>query len=70
MALFNAVLVLALLAVVFQGYKWYRIHQLATSRDPAPPRFWTLALWPRTAIFLIFGAIIAWALADWLIHGR
>ncbi len=61
---FYALIALVLLLV---GYKWYRIHQLMTSRDPTPPSFWTLTLWPRTAFLLVFGAILIWALIEWLI---
>jgi hypothetical protein len=56
-----------LLIVVFQGYKWYRIHRLISSRDATPPSLWTLALWPRTVLLLLFGAIFVWALVEWLI---
>ena len=29
------------LVLVAVGYKWYRIHQLMTSRDQTSPKFWT-----------------------------
>ena len=34
-----------------QGYKWYRIHKLASSREPTPPSFWKVILLPWAALF-------------------
>ena len=71
MAVLPVLWAFVLLIVVFQGYKWYRFHRLISSRDATPPSFWTLTLWPRTAIFFLFGTILVWALAEWLIpHSR
>lgn len=62
------VAIAAVLSLV--GYKWYQIYRLMASREPTPPKFWTVTIWPWAALFLIFGASIVWALADLLIHGR
>ena len=51
-----------------QGYKWYRIHQLASSREPTPPSLWKIVLLPWAALFLFFVVLLAWALLEWFIH--
>lgn len=53
------------LVLVAVGYKWYRIHQFMTSRDPTPPKFWTLTLLPIATLLLVFGAIFVWTLVEW-----
>ena len=59
------------LVLVAVGYKWYRIHQLMTSRDQTSPKFWTLTLLPIAALLLVFGAIFVWTLVEWFVpHHR
>jgi hypothetical protein len=66
MALFNAILVLALLIVVFQGYKWYRIQRFMSNRDATLPP--SLTVWPRSILLILFGVISVWGLVEWLSH--
>jgi len=55
-----AALAFGLLIVVLQAYKWLRIHQTISSREPTPPSLWTLTLWPWLAAFLFFGVVLVW----------
>ena len=55
------------LVLVAVGYKWYRIHQLMTSRGQTPPKLWTLTLLPIAALLLAFGAIFVWTLVEWFV---
>ena len=54
------------LIVGLQGYKWYRIRQLASSQEPTPPSFWKIMLLPWAALFLCFRVLLVWSLVKWL----
>jgi hypothetical protein len=51
-----------------QGYKWYRISQLASSRKPTPPSLWKIILLPWAALFLYFCVLLGWTLVESFIH--
>ena len=58
--------VFIVLIVGLQGYKWYRIRQLAASREPTPPSLWKIILLPWAALILCFGVLLVWSLVEWL----